>query len=109
MRMLEKLDVALNDPGPGNVPPSPEFGRGGAGHARNRCFASVLMDGDRKSFLFGKRLNATAAVVFPLQQLALVFRIALDSFNGAPNALGNLRNIGFSERRDGNGFFLRIY
>src|ERR1035437_5107297 len=104
LRLLKKLDVALDDFGPGDVAPAPELRRGGTGDAGDGGGVGLLANGDLLTLDIRKRLAARLASGFAGQEGARMQRTGLLGFlDRSADALSQVGNIGLAERGDRNG------
>ena len=103
-RVLQELDVALDDFRPRDVAPAPELRRGGTGNAGDGRRVGFLADGDLLTLEVRERLAARLAGSLARQQRAGLQRVALlRLLDGRADALGQFGNVGLAQRGDGNG------
>ena len=103
-RVLQELDVALDDFRPGNIAPAPELRRGGTGDAGDGRRVGFLANGDLLALEVGERLAASLAGGLARQQRAGLHGVAfLRLLDGRADALGQFGNVGLAQRGDGNG------
>src|SRR5439155_22633783 len=92
--MLEKLDVPLDHPRPGNIPPPPNSGSRWTSHPRDRRRGRVVTNRDFLSLGFREWPGASLAIALSGEQQAGIRGLrCLRAFDGVANSLGKLRNI----------------